>query len=111
MPIILVLKHSVEDRLRWDMQTGNAFRYLLHREQHIVAEYDERIGAIEDAVQRFGSHSGAGTYSDYQNRPESTLHLDLAWQGAVPYRQGNANRNGESRRGCVVSRRAHNEKD
>ena len=46
----LVLKNSGEDRLRWGMVSGNAFRYLLHREQQIVDECDERIGAIEDAV-------------------------------------------------------------
>ena len=46
----VVLKNSVEDRLRWCMVSGKAFRYLLHREQQIVDECDERIGAIEDAV-------------------------------------------------------------
>jgi hypothetical protein len=46
----LVLKNSGEDRLRWGLVSGNAFRYLLHREQQIVAEGEERIGAIEDAV-------------------------------------------------------------
>ena len=92
----VVLKNSGEDRLRWGVVSGNAFRYLLHREQQIVDECDERIGAIEDAVERFGSHGGASTYGDDHDRPESTLHLDLAGQGAVPYRQGNANRNGES---------------
>ena len=91
--------------------SGNAFRYLLHREQQIVDECDERIGAIEDAVERFGCHRDAGTYGDDHDRPESALHLDFARQGAVPYRQGNANRNGESQCGCIVSRRAYNEKD
>ena len=107
----IVLQHSAEDRPRWRMLSGNAFRYLLHREQQIVDERDERIGAIEDAVERFGSHSGASPYGDYYDWPESTLHLELAGHGAVPYRQGNTNRNGESQCGWVVSRRAYNEKD
>ena len=107
----IVLKHSGEDRLRWGVVSGNAFRYLLHREQQIVAECDERIGVIEDAVERFGCHSRAGTYGDDHDRPEGTLHLDFAGEGAVPYWQGNANRNGKSQCGCVVSRRAYNEKD
>jgi len=93
------------------MATRNAFRYLLHCEQQIVDGCDERIGAIEDAVKHFGSHSDASTYGDYQYRPESTLHSDFARQEAVPYRQGIGNQERESRCGSVVSRRAHNEKD
>ena len=77
----------------------------------IVDKFNERIGAIEDAVEHFGCHSSASTYGNYHDRPESTLHLDLAGQSAVPYRQGNAKRNSESQCGRVVSRRAHNEKD
>jgi hypothetical protein len=46
----IVLKHSGEDGLRWGMLSGKAFGYLLHREQQIVDECDERIRAIEDAV-------------------------------------------------------------
>src|SRR5579859_25818 len=93
------------------METGDAFRNPLHREQHIVDRCDERIGAIEDAIYRLGCYSGASAYSDCQDRPERALHLVLARQGAVPYRQGDANRNGESHSRSVVRHGANNEKD